>query len=259
MPSHRTIRTPARLPGHPRAKPVSSPLGPPGPPPAQPLPSLPPAGAEPDTESDKMARAWAVATTRFSTLSGAHTLSADDVNALKEVPREGALEGARITRARSQIMESPSIVFSFKTGPRHLRRMGMPVYALATASKDELLKHMSGGASYAATSWREYPPEAHTPALQWPLLDELRYQHIRTDEWVKVDESMSKIQLAMDVAYLCNRFFEKYRWISQDSASEWHLRRDAFYRVWLVGLERTGHDVFEVVLKYVQDFPGGPS
>lgn len=64
------------------------------------------------------------------------------------------------------------------------------------------------GASYAATSWREYPPEAHTPALQWPLLDELRYQHIRTDEWIKVDESMSKIQLAMDVAYLCNRFFE---------------------------------------------------
>ena len=70
---------------------------------------------------------------------------ADDVNALKEVPREGASDGARITRARSQIMESPSIVFSFKTGPRHLRRMGMPVYALATASKDELLKHMSGG------------------------------------------------------------------------------------------------------------------
>ncbi|KAI0657083.1 hypothetical protein C8Q70DRAFT_1055977 [Cubamyces menziesii] len=257
MPSHRTIRTPARLPGHPRAKPVSSPLGPPGPPPAQPLPSLPPAGAEPDTESDKLARAWAVATTRFSTLSGAHTLSADDVNALKEVPREGASDGARITRARSQIMESPSIVFSFKTGPRHLRRMGMPVYALATASKDELLKHMSGGTTKVLKSLGGL--RQICIRIQWPLLDELRYQHIRTDEWVKVDESMSKIQLAMDVAYLCNRFFEKYRWISQDSTSEWHLRRDAFYRVWLVGLERTGHDVFEVVLKYVQDFPGGPS
>ncbi|KAI0328040.1 hypothetical protein GY45DRAFT_1326841 [Cubamyces sp. BRFM 1775] len=256
MPSHRTTRKPARLPGHSRANVASSPLGLPGPPPAQPLPSLPSTATESDTESDKMARAWAVATTRFSTLSGAHSLSADDVKALKEVPRGSAVHDARVTRARSQIIESPHVMFSFKTGPRHLRRMGMPVYTLANASEDKLLEHMSGGTAKVLRSVSGL--RRIRIRIQWPLPNELREPLMNAEEWIEVNESTTKIQLAMKVAHLCNTFFEKYRWAPAFIGYEWCLRRDAFYRVWLVGLERTEHDVFEVVLRYVQDFPGGP-
>ena len=50
---------------------------------------------------------------------------------------------------------------------------------------------------------------------------------------------------------------QKYQLLPENLGHEWRLRRDAFYRVWLVGLERTEHDAYEAVLKYVQDFPGG--
>ena len=35
----------------------------------------------------------------------------------------------------------------------------------------------------------------------------------------------------------------------------WSLRPDAFYKVWLLGLERVENNVFVADLKYVKDYP----
>ena len=84
---------------------------------------------------------------RYSTLLGAFTLSSADLKLLKPVPRDEADEpqedDRRITRTSSLIMAGQRIDFGFCTGARILRHRGMPMYALANASEDELYRNMS--------------------------------------------------------------------------------------------------------------------
>ena len=49
----------------------------------------------------------------------------------------------RVTRTRARIMAGQRIDFGFCTGARILRHRGMPMYALANASEDELYRNMS--------------------------------------------------------------------------------------------------------------------
>ena len=84
---------------------------------------------------------------RFSTIQGALTLTTADLKLLKKVPRDDAEEEVesdrRVTRTRARIMAGQRIDFGFCTGARILRHRGMPMYALANASEDELYRNMS--------------------------------------------------------------------------------------------------------------------
>ena len=115
---------------------------------------------------------------------------------------------------------------------------------------------------------------ALTRVAQWPLpLSEERSQ-IVFEEWVKLDSSFTKAQLAMAVAKLFYKFVEvrafcfslpapRSRPHQQHRSSElagyenypWLLRRDAFYRVWLLGLERIENNLFVADLKYAKYYP----
>ncbi|KAI0354752.1 hypothetical protein OH77DRAFT_1404775 [Trametes cingulata] len=226
----------------------------PGPPPAEPLPSVPKC----PLESDDFPPAWASAVTRFSTLSGAATLSQNDMRALKKVPREGPSEdsssSARVTRTRSMILLGQRIDFSFQTGPRHLKGKGMPVYSLAHAPIAELSKHMSLPGEKVM---EPFGLRRIRIRVQWPFPLDGEMSRITFEEWIKTDVTMTRIQLAMSAAVVFRNFFEKYR-IALGALPDyaWYLRPDAFYKVWLVGLERTENNVFSADIRYVRDFPG---
>lgn len=121
----------------------------PGPPPDEPLP-LPPPLALNESEESTIEPCWAMDAVRFSTLLGASTLNTADLKLLKEVPRPDIEDDAnidrRMTRTRSMIMAGQRIDFGFGTGQRTLRHRGMPMYALANASEQELDRNMSAAA-----------------------------------------------------------------------------------------------------------------
>ncbi|KAI8974162.1 hypothetical protein BD414DRAFT_424584 [Trametes punicea] len=225
-----------------------------GPPPAHapsPLP-LP----RPD-QPDDFPPSWANAVTRFSTLSGALSLSLRELKALKKVPREACTEestaSARITRTRSMIMLGQRIDFAFQTGPRHMKGKGMPVYALANASQAELLKHMALGSDKVM---EPFGLRRVRIRIQWPYPRDHEVSHISFEEWTNVDLSMTRVQLAMSVAQVFRTFFEKHRVLLATLPDyTWLLRPDAFHRVWVLGLERTENNVFEADLRYVKDYP----
>ncbi|KAI0370026.1 hypothetical protein BV20DRAFT_967012 [Pilatotrama ljubarskyi] len=245
----------------------------PGPPPAEPLPAVPKCPLASDSDFPP---AWANAVTRFSTLSGATTLSQNETRALKKVPREGPSEdlssSARVTRTRSLILLGQRIDFSFQTGPRHLKGKGMPVYSLANAPLAELSKHMllSGDKVMEPFGLRRIRirvqvsllqllslAERGSHAFQWPFPLDGETSYIATEEWINTDVSMTRAQLAMSVAVVFRNFFEKYR-VALGALPDyaWYLRPDAFYKIWLVGLERTENNVFAADIRYVRDFPG---
>ena len=95
------------------------------------------------------------------------------------------------------------------------------------------------------------------------------------EEWVRVDSSYTRVQVAMAVARVFNNFvevrcltgwcpfarahaaaYQKHRSRFRSYGDyPWSLRPDAFYKVWLLGLERVENNVFVADLKYVKDYP----
>ena len=59
-----------------------------------------------------------------------------------------------LTRTRSLIIAGQRVEFAFATGGRALRRHGMPMYALANASEEELCKNMTGGRDQIGAVWQ---------------------------------------------------------------------------------------------------------
>ncbi|KAH9857409.1 hypothetical protein C2E23DRAFT_881029 [Lenzites betulinus] len=233
-------------------------------------------------ESDDFPSTWATDITRFSTLFGAHTLTPYDLQALKSVPRERTPEMAsvnvRITRTRAMIEDGQKIAFSFQAGPKHLAGKGIPVYALAMTSKEELGKHISLAREQVMKS---FGLKRVLIRIQWPFSREEGFDLLTFEEWVKVDASTTRLQLAMLTADVFRQFFEvcppslhrissiissintsdlapsqKHRMPLAALANyPWLLKPDAFYRVWLVGLERVESNVFAVDMTYVKDHP----
>ncbi|OSC96851.1 hypothetical protein PYCCODRAFT_1399761 [Trametes coccinea BRFM310] len=212
---------------------------------------------EPD-ESDDFPPTWANSVTRFSTLSGALSLTSHELKALKTVPREAIAaeepsQSRRITRTRSMIMLGQRIEFSFKVGPRYLKGKGMPVYALANASEAELLKHMAFGSEKVM---EPIGLRRVRIRIQWPYPREDEVSRLLYEEWIKVELHTPRVQLAMSVARVFQTFFEKHRIVlTTMSDYTWLLRPDSFHRVWLTGIERTENNVFEAELRYVKDYP----
>ena len=149
------MNTPSPHPRYIRARSYAPPPQTPGPPPKGPLPLLPPPVFDDDEDDSSLiqipADTWADETKLFSTIRGALSLSADALKALQKVPRENgraaaaAYEGQPVTRTRAQIAAGQRVDFAFCTGSRALRRHGMPMYALANASEEEVSRNMGGG------------------------------------------------------------------------------------------------------------------
>ncbi|KAI0823779.1 hypothetical protein BC628DRAFT_478393 [Trametes gibbosa] len=214
----------------------------------------------PVEESDSFPPAWASDITRFSTLSGALTLTPSDLRALKSVPREHPTAttsaNVRVTRTRSMIEHGQNITFSFQTGPKHVANKGLPVYALAMTSREELCKHMLSAREQVMAS---FGLKRVRFRIQWPFPRDDGLDLLTHEEWVKVDGSTTRMQLAMLAADVFRQFFDKHRMpLSAIADYAWLLKPDAFYRVWLVGLERVESNVFAVDLKYVKDHPSRP-
>lgn len=119
-----------------------------GPPHDEPLPALPPQLALDDNSGEsKFEPCWALDAIRYSTILGAYTLTSADLKLLRKVPRGGCeddVHDRRITRTQSQIMSGhrQRIDFGFCSGGR-LKHRGMPMYALANATEQELYRNMS--------------------------------------------------------------------------------------------------------------------
>ncbi|RPD55366.1 hypothetical protein L226DRAFT_468866 [Lentinus tigrinus ALCF2SS1-7] len=231
----------------------------PGPPPDEPLPPLPPPLALDDNTSEsKIEPSWALDAIRYSTILGSYTLTSNDLKLLKKVPRgdyeeDGHLD-RRITRTQSQILSGHGqrIDFGFCSGGR-LKHRGMPMYALSNASEEELYRNMSASGT---TVMKPFPLRQIRVRFLWPLPRGSEPSHEVYDEWVRVDPSYTRVQVAMAVARVFYRFVESNRlYLSQYHDYPWRLRPDAFYRVWLVGLERVENNVFVADLKYVKDYP----
>ncbi|KAI9066896.1 hypothetical protein FKP32DRAFT_1621375 [Trametes sanguinea] len=220
----------------------------------------PPARTSPDlaSESDEFPPTWANSVTRFSTLSGALTLTPRELKALKSVPRatiaaEEPSQSTRVTRTRSMIILGQRIEFSFKVGPRYLKGKGMPVYALANASEAELVRHMT---SAGEKVMEPIGLRRIRVRVQWPYPREDEDSSLLYEEWIKIDLQTPRVQLAMSVARVFQTFFEKHRMVLTTMPDyAWLLRPDAFHRVWLFGIERTENNVFEAELRYVKDYP----
>ncbi|KAI0628907.1 hypothetical protein C8Q77DRAFT_1067503 [Trametes polyzona] len=214
-----------------------------------------------DSEDDHYPPDWAIDITRFATLSGALSLRSQDLKALKAVPRErpdgdaAASASARVTRAQSQIILGQRIDFSFQSSQRYMSGKGMPIYALATVSQAELERRMKNPHDQVMEGINMQRLRLRSRA-QWPFPRNGKMEYLIFDEWIKVDTSTSRVQLAMQAARVFVGFFEKHRVpLSALPDYPWALRQDGFYRVWLVGLERTENNVFTADLKYVKDYP----
>ncbi|KAI0713895.1 hypothetical protein C8Q76DRAFT_621083 [Earliella scabrosa] len=194
---------------------------------------------------------------RFSTIQGALTLTTADLKLLKNVPRDDAEEEVesdrRVTRTRARIMAGQRIDFGFCTGARILRHRGMPMYALANASEDELYRNMSAAGIRVMAP---FPLRQIRVRFLWPLPHDSDPSELMYEEWVRVDSSYTRVQVAMAVARVFNNFVEKHRSRFRSYGDyPWSLRPDAFYKVWLLGLERVENNVFVADLKYVKDYP----
>ena len=93
---------------------------------------------------------WADEAKLYATIQGALRLSATAFQALLLVPRESRdahppSAGHSLRRSRSSLATRVRLDFVFGTGSRSLRRHGMPMYALANASEDELARNMVSG------------------------------------------------------------------------------------------------------------------
>ncbi|KAI0761517.1 hypothetical protein BD413DRAFT_590084 [Trametes elegans] len=138
-------------------------------------------------------------------------------------------------------------------GARHVRGKGMPVYALLSASAEELGRHMARGRE---TVMEPFGLRKACICIQWPFPRGDGYAHVSVEECIHVDPTMTKVHLAMNVAKVFNRFYEKHR-VSLGVLPEyaWLLRPDAMFRVWLTALEHTENDVFVAEFKYAKDYP----
>ncbi|KAI0648566.1 hypothetical protein C8Q79DRAFT_906357 [Trametes meyenii] len=225
----------------------------PGPPPPKPSPS------SPLTEEHRaFPPAWATSVAKFSTLSGALSLSLRELKALTAVPHERSSDSepspsARLTRTQTKIMLGQRIDFAFQSASTYMRNKGIPVYALAMAPKEELVKHIARGNE---TVMEPFKLRRVCVRVQWPFPREGGLGYIMHEEWITVNASTTKVQIAMATAGVFRKFYEKFRIpLGSMSESEWVMRQDAFYRVWLTGLERTGNNIFTADLKYVKDYP----
>ncbi|KAI0697090.1 hypothetical protein C8T65DRAFT_582897 [Cerioporus squamosus] len=230
----------------------------PGPPPAEPLPQPPPPPAFDNSSETKIEPCWALDAIRYSTILGAYTLTSADLKLLKKVPRgdyeEEGHHGRRITRTQSQILSGHGqrIDFGFCSTGR-LKHRGMPMYALANASEQELYRNMSAGGTLVM---KPFPLRQIRVRFLWPLPRGSEPTHEVYDEWVRVDPSFTRVRLAMAVAQVFSRFVEANRLcLSAYRDYPWRLRSDVFYRVWLLGLERVENNVFVADLKYIKDYP----
>ncbi|KAI0669352.1 hypothetical protein C8Q78DRAFT_978314 [Trametes maxima] len=244
--------TPRTLPTRSNAPPRSQ-----GPPPLPPGPK--PLPSSPFTEEQRaFPPAWATSVTKFSTLSGALSLSLRELKALAAVPHERSSDSesspsARITRTQTKIMLGQRIDFAFQSASTHIRNKGLPIYTLAMASEGELIKHIARGSE---TVMESFKLRRICVRVQWPFPREGGLGYIMHEEWVTVNASTTKVQIAMATAGVFRNFYEKFRIpLGSLSESEWVMGQDAFYRVWLTGLERTGNNVFTADLRYVKDYP----
>ncbi|EJF57986.1 hypothetical protein DICSQDRAFT_173353 [Dichomitus squalens LYAD-421 SS1] len=198
----------------------------------------------------------------FSTIEGATTLTESEVQVLKPVPRDARhVGGDHSQRAvdrpmtRSQAVVGQKIEFSFNRNARpFLRQRGIPMYALLCASAAALHRIVLGARTKVLTNvalrririrfvWPH--PAGYEPAAEV------------YEEWVPVNDTLTRLQLAMLVAQVFNRFVEQQRTsrLSHYEVFEFRLRQDAFYRVWLVRLERVESNLFIADLNYAVSDP----
>ncbi|KAI1787720.1 hypothetical protein LXA43DRAFT_895818 [Ganoderma leucocontextum] len=196
----------------------------------------------------------------FATLAGAFTLDENELRALQPVPRRlgrdvNGLSERERPATRSQAAIGRKVDFSLRGSRKtYLRKYGVPMYVLLNASEDTLQKHVTGGGTKVL---------AHVNLRRirirfiWPQPPTMSASAAVYDEWVRIDESVTKVQLAMLVAKVFNGFVEQQKTgdLSRMHTSKWRLRPDALYRTWLVRLERVETKVFVADVRYALHDP----
>ncbi|OJT08538.1 hypothetical protein TRAPUB_544 [Trametes pubescens] len=212
--------------------------------------------------ADTFSPTWAAGIKLFSTISGAFSLTVEELQTLKNVPRdhppENAPTYARVARSRSIAMASrrQRIEFRFQGGPEYLPGQGMPVYVLATVPEMELYKYVQ---SALDTVMQPLGTRKVRIRIQWPCPRDGKLDLLTFEESVEVDASTNRLHVGMLAAEVFWKFFESYRTRLVALADySWLLRPDALHRVWLIGLERVENDVFAADLRYVKDYPETP-
>ncbi|KAI0737402.1 hypothetical protein C8Q80DRAFT_320933 [Daedaleopsis nitida] len=153
------------------------------------------------------------------------------------------------------IIAGQRIDFGFCTGSKALKHRGLPMYALMNASEEELYVNMSAAGSrvMAPFSLRQIRIRILWPL---PLPKGSGPSQVVYEEWLRVDAAYTRVQMGMAVARVFYNFVEKHRTsLATYRDYPWSLRLDAFYRVWLLGLERVENNVFVADLKYVKYYP----
>uniref|UniRef100_A0A5K1JTS9 Cell surface hydrophobicity-associated protein n=1 Tax=Ganoderma boninense TaxID=34458 RepID=A0A5K1JTS9_9APHY len=199
----------------------------------------------------------------FATLEGALTLNESELRALHAIPRseEGDAEadgeqerGRERPATRSQAALGRKIEFALRASRKaYLRKYGVPLYALLCASEDALQKVMVGGSacSVAGVGLRRVRIR-----FVWPQSPTVSPSPVMYEQWVRIDESTTKVQLGMLVAKVFYGFLtQKTAELSREQTFEWRVRPDALYRTWLTRLERVETNVFIADLRYALNDP----
>ncbi|PIL33304.1 hypothetical protein GSI_04754 [Ganoderma sinense ZZ0214-1] len=215
---------------------------------------------------------WNRHTKALATLEGALTLTEAELHALRPVPRtrrediegddadaeqDGGQErvrGRERPATRSQAALGQKVEFALRASRKaYLRKYGVPMYALLCAAEDALRNVMVGGSarSVAGVGLRRVRIR-----FVWPQSPTVSASPVVYDQWVRIDESTTKVQLGMLVAKVFYGFLtQKATGLSQDPAFEWRVRPDALYRTWLTRLERVETNVFVADLRYALNDP----
>ncbi|KAH9923752.1 uncharacterized protein BXZ73DRAFT_50887 [Epithele typhae] len=205
----------------------------------------------------------------FATFQGALVTTRDELRLLRPPQNrdrgggEGSVFRGPVTRTQTRILagHGQRVQFAFRIGSRSVRRYGMPMYALANATEEEVAKHMADGRERVKELMRQVLLKRVRVRFEWPIPGEdAGFFHY--EEWVKFDSKCTKARFAMTVARVFQTFVEKHYYLPDPHGpadSPWVLRPDAFYRVWLHGLERVENSVFVAHLRYIKRYPNETS
>ncbi|KAM5532970.1 hypothetical protein V8D89_013367 [Ganoderma adspersum] len=192
---------------------------------------------------------WNRHTKAFATLAGAVTLNESELRALQ--PRR-----RRRPATRSQAALGQKVEFAMRASRKaYLRKYGVPMCALLGATEDALRGAVVGGGARSVASMNVSLRRVRI-RIVWPQPATMAFRAAVYEEWVRIDESTTKVQLGMLVAKVFFGFLEeKTAALSQEETFEWRLRPDALYRTWLVGLERVETNLFVAYLRYALNDP----
>ncbi|KAM5531289.1 hypothetical protein V8D89_015044 [Ganoderma adspersum] len=214
---------------------------------------------------------WNRHTKAFATLAGAVTLNESELRALQPVPRphnrtsdadadeeeeEAGERRRRRPATRSQAALGQKVEFALRASRKaYLRKYGVPMCALLGATEDALRGAVVGGGARSVASMNVSLRRVRI-RIVWPQPATMASRTAVYEEWVRIDESTTKVQLGMLVAKVFFGFLEeKTAALSQEETFEWRLRPDALYRTWLVGLERVETNLFVAYLRYALNDP----